>query len=198
MKIFVNLLTTGRLLIALILPLLKNQISGLNFIITIALIFFTDTLDGKLSRKYNVQTLYGSMMDTLADKVVTIILMFMVFSRIKILILMIILEMIIVVTSAVGWICGKKVTVIMFGKIKMWLLCLSIITSYMNYFSVISDKITISLCTITCITQTIVLFKYITAIINQKPQKNKIFKFESAKELKYKLFDTKYYLEIIS
>ena len=96
MKIFVNLITTFRFLYTLILPLLEQKISNRAFLINIIILFLTDSIDGFLARKFNVQTLYGSMMDTIADKGLSIILMILLVSRMKMLSIVLILEIFII------------------------------------------------------------------------------------------------------
>ena len=81
MKILVNVITTFRFLYTMILPILKGRISRLAFIINIALLFLTDFIDGALARKFKVQTLYGSVMDTIADKTLSIILIVLLIKK---------------------------------------------------------------------------------------------------------------------
>ena len=71
-KFFVNLLTTLRFLSIIVLIIIFKKVSHRLFILTISLLFLTDFIDGKLARKYKVQTIYGSNMDTIADKALSI------------------------------------------------------------------------------------------------------------------------------
>lgn len=52
MKIFVNIITTIRFTYALFLPILKNKISEVAFVINIAILFLTDSIDGILASKW--------------------------------------------------------------------------------------------------------------------------------------------------
>ena len=72
MKIFVNLITTTRFMYTLILPILQSRMSNTSFIINLIILFLTDTVDGFLARKFKVQTFYGSIMDTIADKTLSL------------------------------------------------------------------------------------------------------------------------------
>ena len=56
------------------MPFLMNQLDNITFIMIVILLYITDWIDGFMSRKFGVQTLFGSVMDTLADKVLCIIL----------------------------------------------------------------------------------------------------------------------------
>ena len=66
-KIFVNTLTVFRCIFTSAMPFLIDKVSNITFLIIIAALFFTDCLDGFISRTCKVQTLFGSMMDTIAD-----------------------------------------------------------------------------------------------------------------------------------
>ena len=69
-----NFLTVFRCLFTFTMPVLFNKISNTAFICIIIALYTTDWFDGFLSRKFGVQTLFGSIMDTIADKVLCIIL----------------------------------------------------------------------------------------------------------------------------
>jgi phosphatidylglycerophosphate synthase len=195
MKIFVNLITTIRFIYSLFLPFLKSKISNVAFICNIVLIFLTDFIDGKLARKYNVQTLFGSIMDTIADKTLSIILILSILKDVNSLLPILIFEFIIATINTIGWVSGKNTKVNMIGKLKMWLLGTTIVIGYMNYFGIISYNIVKYLSFITCIIQICVIIKYISSLAKQKSiiKRAKINSFE---ELKYILFDTEYYANV--
>ena len=69
MKLLVNLITASRLLFTVILMIIYKSIPNYWFLILIAIIFSTDFIDGKLARKFHVETFFGSLMDTMADKI---------------------------------------------------------------------------------------------------------------------------------
>ena len=58
---------------------LRYIIAGVLFIIA----SITDFIDGKLARKYKVQTIYGSNMDTIADKALSIGLIILLLQKNK-------------------------------------------------------------------------------------------------------------------
>ena len=96
MKIIVNLITTIRFLCALMTPILKLFVSDKVFIITIIVLFMTDSIDGFLARKFKVQSLYGSFMDTIADKaLIGLLTIMLLVNQIDILLAMLIGEIII-------------------------------------------------------------------------------------------------------
>lgn len=73
-KVFVNALTVFRCIFTFAMPFLVDKVLDGAFIVMVIGLYFTDWLDGFISRKCGVQTLFGSIMDTVADKVLCIIL----------------------------------------------------------------------------------------------------------------------------
>ncbi len=110
MKVIVNIMTTTRFLYALFLPIVKISFSDKAFFINIIILFLTDWIDGFLARKFNVQTLYGSMMDTIADKALTMILIILLVRKINILAIILIGEIIISIINVLGTFQNKKIT----------------------------------------------------------------------------------------
>lgn len=196
MKIFVNLLTTGRLVIALLLPFIKNKIFNNFFIGSIIIIFLTDFIDGKLARKYNIQTFFGSYMDTLANKVLNIILLIMLSDKSKMSLIMLILEISILIINSIGWILKKKTKSSILGRAKMWAIGITITLEYMNYFNIINidvNHIIVNLfIIITTIMQILVIVDYAIKFIKDDNKRLNI-KLKSWKDLAYILFNTDYY-----
>lgn len=198
MKIFVNLMTTIRFAYTLILPILKLRISNTAFIINIVILFLTDSWDGILARKFKVQTLYGSVMDTIADKTLSIILLSMLLiNKLDILSLVLLCEIIISIPNVIGMITGKKTKSSWIGKIKMWLLSITIVLSYLNYFDIVDYNVVIISSVITIILQLFAIHGYIRTLLSQKEIKQERKPINNLADLKYVLFDTDYYLSTI-
>ena len=197
MKILVNLMTTIRFVYTLILPILKLKISQTAFVINIIILFLTDSWDGLLARKYKVQTLYGSVMDTVADKTLSIILLsILLMDRMGILSVVLLCEIIISIPNILGMATGKKTKSSIIGKIKMWLLSITIVLSYLNYFNIVNYNIVIVSSVITITMQLFAIYGYIKNLIIQKEIKQERKKIENIADLKYILFDTDYYMSL--
>lgn len=194
MKVIVNLITTIRFAYTLILPILRARISDLSFIINIIVLFLTDSIDGILARKYKVQTMYGSLMDTIADKTLCIVLMLLLIPKMNIVIAMLIGEILIACINIFAIMQGKKTKSSLIGKTKMWVISITIVLSYMYYFNIIGYNIAfISVC-ITIIAQVVAMIDYINSLRKQKSNSKTIHKIKNIQDLKYVLFNTEYYL----
>ena len=119
MKIFVNLITTLRFVYTLILPILQLKISNTAFIVNLVILFLTDTVDGFLARKFRVQTFYGSLMDTIADKTLSIVLLIILANHINILYVVLLCEILIALLNSFEMVRRKRTKSIIIGKIKM-------------------------------------------------------------------------------
>lgn len=67
-KCIVNGLTGSRVVATFMMPILFNILSAPVFLLVVAVVLFTDFLDGKLARKWDVSTIFGSYADMTADK----------------------------------------------------------------------------------------------------------------------------------
>lgn len=197
MKIFVNLLTTFRLLNSLALFLLKQKISGYWFIADIMLIFFTDSIDGLLARKFNVQTLYGSIMDTIADKALCIILIILSVGKIESFAYILIGEIIISVINIVFKMMGRNAKSRRLGKIKMWSISVTLVLGYLNYFGILNNMIIVNIgSTVTLVLQVLAIIDYINYLKQEETIQENKKKIRSKEDLFYVLFNTEYYLSI--
>ena len=196
MKILVNSITTIRFVFTLFLPFLESRVSSTTFIISIMLLFSTDAIDGTLARKYNVQTLYGSIMDTIADKALSMMLLLILISKINIATIMLLLEFVIAIINTIAFIKGKNPESSIFGKIKMWLISMTIVLGYVCYFDIINDTTVIVGTFVTTMAQLIVIIDYLKKLIKKEKNIKPIFKLKNKKELKEILFDTEYYMNI--
>lgn len=195
MKVLVNIITGLRLVFTIILPIMKERVSMWAFIIDIALLFLTDFLDGFLARKFKVQTLFGSLLDTIADKTLSIMLLIMLIGNNKLLIIVLVLECIISITNMIIVCLKKKTKSSMLGKIKTWIIATTIILGYMYEFGFL-DMIFVKIMTVvTIVMQIFVAIGYVRTLIVSKTTGEKEEKIVKTKGLKYVFFDTEYYME---
>lgn len=197
MKIFVNLITTLRFVYTLILPILQLKISNTAFIVNLVILFLTDTVDGFLARKFRVQTFYGSLMDTIADKTLSIVLLIILANHINILYVVLLCEILIALLNSFEMVRRKRTKSIIIGKIKMWFLATTIISGYLYYFNVIELQIVNYLCLITVAVQIVTYVSYVKYLESQKDNLREKPELKSAKDLKYILFNTDFYLNSI-
>lgn len=196
-KIFVNSLTVFRCIFTFAMPFLIKKVSDLTFLIIIGILFFTDCLDGFISRKCRAQTLFGSIMDTIADKVLCIVLILCISSEAIILYTILIGELIIALINTVGTISGASIKASMMGKAKMWALAIATLLGYMYYFEICGILLLNIVGIIVILMQIFVIFTYGSKMKKIKHIQNKKFEFKKGKELAYTLFDTDYYLNTV-
>ena len=135
MKIFVNALTTSRFILAIVFMFLLNKIGNIPFLVSICILFLTDTLDGILARKYHIETYYGSLMDTLADKALNIALLLPLINMNRYYLSILIIEVITMVINLTGLLLHKEIKAKMSGKIKMWVVSVTILLGYISLFN---------------------------------------------------------------
>ena len=179
------------------MPFLVDKVVDAAFIVIVALLYFTDWIDGFVSRKCGVQTLFGSIMDTVADKVLCIILIICIPNKHWILYTMMVGEILIAVMNSLGVLNGATLVAIMLGKAKMWALAIVTILGYMHYFNICNEIFVLIPAVIVIIMQVIVLFEYGSRIQKIKQVRQEKVKYKKGKELAYALFNTEYYLSTL-
>ena len=133
--ILVNGITMTRVIGALILPFLSKKISAQQLILYIVFLLLTDTPDGYLARKYNACTLFGALIDAVADKLLTLATLLVIIDRYPLLWLCVLFEVIITVINYISGTSGSNLKSSMLGKVKTWLLGIGIVIGYLVYFS---------------------------------------------------------------
>ena len=195
MKIVVNLITSFRLIFTFLLPLLKDKTSETVFLVCIILLFLTDSIDGTLARKFKVQTYFGTIMDVIADKALSIVLAISLIETQKIFIGILSIEVLIGILNSVNFFMGKKAKSSIIGKVKTWIVAISIIFGYMCDYSLINYNFVKIFGYITIIFQIVTFIKYTIYFYKEKTYQRNKWKMRSFEDIKYLLFDTEYYLK---
>lgn len=133
-KIFPNLLTGFRLVIAPIILILG--LMGKEHIVLILTIIacLTDLFDGFFARKWDVSTQFGAKLDAVSDKIFAISLLISLTKKIKLLWIIILLEIAIALINLYFYSKMHKSETLMIGKIKTTCLFLCIVISFFYLF----------------------------------------------------------------
>lgn len=217
MKKFVNILTISRIIATFVLPFVWNYLRPLYILLFVALVLLTDFLDGLLARKFHVQSLFGSIMDVVADKVFGIIIVLIVAKHLPIYYLPLLLEVGIALINFTAAFLGATTKSSFLGKTKMWFLGIAIVLGIISIFGegilefVKSgylydflkgtydnvDMFIIASVFVTVGAEIMVITDYSRHIIKELKMKKKKLKytFKSKEDLKIALFDTEYCLK---
>lgn len=194
MKIFVNLITIFRLSFTIILATLKNHLQKSSFISAVIILFLSDCIDGLLARKFKVQTLFGSLLDTIADKILCIVLYIFLIDEKPILIPILICEITIAIINIIAIIMKKKPKSNIIGKIKMWFVGINILTGYLYYFNIVTYTFIFISTALTFIMEIATIISYILNLLKPRSPSEIKLKIKDIKDLNYILFNTEYYL----
>lgn len=217
MKKFVNCLTLIRVFATFLLPIMWTFFKPATLIVVVALILLTDFFDGMLARKFHVQTLFGSIMDSVADKMFGIVIVLILATHQPLFYLIVIFEILIALINVIAAALGALTKSSFLGKFKMWLLGITTLFGIVSMFensllavmdiefinNVISlfieneESIIFASVFITAGSEIMVAVDYARRIIKDlRKNKKKIkYDFKSDEELKKALFDTDYYLK---
>lgn len=217
MKKFVNALTLTRILATFIIPFLWNNIHPSLLIVFVTLILLTDFFDGMLARKFHVQSLFGAVMDAVADKVLGIVIIIILASTKKLFYISLVLELMITIINFVAAFLGATTKSSFLGRVKMWFLGISIFLGILAIFkedilSVISlnalyslidflalniDNILFASIFLTAGTEFMVAIDYLRRILKELKNKNEriTYNLKKKEDLAFVLFDTEYCLK---
>lgn len=213
MKKFVNALTLARIIATIIIPILWIHLKPFELFIFVAFILLTDFFDGMLARSFHVQSIFGSIMDAVADKVFGIMIILIVASYKKIFYIPFILEIAISLINLIPFFYGATTKSSFLGRVKMWFLGIALGAGilfvfksdllFLNQYKVVAfllkniELITLISVCVASGTEIMVAIDYAHRVTKElKGHKHKLhFKLKSDKELKLALFDTDYYLK---
>lgn len=124
-KIIVNGLTLTRVIATISMPVLYNFLTASTFLLIIGGVLLTDALDGFFARKWEVSTIFGSLFDMGADKVLGVsVLMILSFSY-PVMLIPLMLEIFITYINNKSMSKGSIGASSQIGRVKTWLIGLS-------------------------------------------------------------------------
>lgn len=212
MKVFVNSLTLIRLLATFILPFVWRILSPLGIIVFVASVLLTDFFDGFFARTFHVQSLFGSLLDTIADKVFGIVIILIVAIYYPIYYIIAVLEIQIAIINTIAAFMGLRTKSSFIGRAKMWVLGVSTVMGIIFIFSsdllkitaikpvldvILANKdILLASVFLTTGAEIMVAIDYVIKMLKElRVNKSKIkYDFKNSEDIKHVLFDTKYYL----
>ncbi len=134
-KILVNSITFTRVIGTFLMPFVYKNLSPDNFIIYIVLLLLTDSIDGCLARRLKASTLFGALLDTLADKLLAFATIIVLANVYKTMWMPLILEVLITFINVNTGTKGAHIESSMLGKIKTWILGVCTVAGFITAFS---------------------------------------------------------------
>lgn len=133
-KYIPNTLTISRIILT---PIIMATFISNNLLLTLILTIYsltTDFLDGFLSRKWNVTSKLGALLDQIADKVLGISALIISIKYVPILFLNLIFECVISSINIISKLKGNNPKSLFSGKVKTWSLSFTIVSSIATKF----------------------------------------------------------------
>lgn len=213
--VIINLITSVRLIGALVLPFIYNKFDTSIISLIIIFLFASDLIDGFLARHLHCATFFGSIMDAACDKLLSAVSFIILSIKYHFMLAPLAVEIAILYTIYSTYRYGGNVQSRMLGKVKTFVADLCVIfcfvllslpslkmnNSFVNYIIDNTDNFIMVLSLIMLIFCLIALADYVMR--NKEARKN-----PKCMEIKYEeknrkkgslilkqLFDTEYYLE---
>jgi phosphatidylglycerophosphate synthase len=98
------------------------------------IIAFTDFLDGKLARKWDVCSDFGAKLDAVADKILAFGLLIVLILKNNIFLYLLLFEILISLFNIFSFIKTNLTESLLVGKIKTWILFITLILGLINVF----------------------------------------------------------------
>ncbi|MGM9834714.1 MAG: CDP-alcohol phosphatidyltransferase family protein [Bacilli bacterium] len=207
MKIVVNSITSLRLLGTFLMIPIYLCFGWLVTAVVAGILFATDFIDGTMARHFHVETFFGSVLDTVADKSFAIIILAILAFINPLFLICIFLEICISIVNYKSIQKGNNVQSSKIGKIKTFILDLTVVITLIIMaldnletfdfnipFEIISFIIVMS----TSLAQVITLRDYIIKsikgdITNKKCKEKRGTVLKTYNEILYILFNTEFY-----
>ena len=125
-KIIVNSLTFSRIIGTVLMPFLYTWFNSFTFLVIIGLLLLTDFFDGLLAKIWGVSTIFGSLLDMLADKLLALGILVILGIMYPLMFIPLIFEILITIINIRSAFLGSYTKSSEIGRIKMWILGVSI------------------------------------------------------------------------
>ena len=134
-KILVNAITMTRVIGTFLMPFVSSAFTAEKLTAYIILLLLTDSIDGIMARRLKVSTLFGALLDTLADKLLSIATLIVLAKIYPIMYLPLITEVLITLINVIFGTKGAHVESSMLGKAKEWVLGICIVLGFITTFA---------------------------------------------------------------
>ena len=134
-KILVNAVTMIRVIGTFLLPIISIKFNAKELVTYIIILLVTDMVDGILARRLGVSTLFGSLFDALADKLLGIALLIVIASHYPLMLLPVITEVLITLINTSGGSRGSSIESSKLGKFKTLILGICIVIAFLTIYA---------------------------------------------------------------
>ena len=190
--IIVNIITLSRIVGSIFLFPIFFAYGKIVVGLILAFLFFTDSVDGYLARKYDVSTFFGSIIDSICDKVIIIVSCLLLCFINKFMYICIILEALIFMVNLYALMQNGNIKSSKIGKTKMWILTICVTLGFFLSFD--SNLVNILIAVPAIISELVTVIDYIVKASKLKPSiKIKAPKYKKSSEIKFMLFDPEFY-----
>lgn len=190
--VVVNIITLSRIIGSIFLFPIFFAYGKIVVGLILAFLFFTDSVDGYLARKYDVSTFFGSIIDSICDKVIIIVSCLLLCFINKFMYICIALEALIFIVNLYALMQNGNIKSSQIGKIKMWVLTICVTLGFFIPYK--STLVNLLIAIPAIIFDLITVIDYIVKASKLKPSiKIKTPKYKKGSEIKYMLFDPEFY-----
>lgn len=133
--IFVNSITMIRVIGTFLLPIISTTFSAKGVVSYLIILLLTDSIDGILARRLNASTIFGALLDALADKMLGIATLCLLAFKFPIMLLPVMAELAIVLINTTGATKGSGIESSLLGKFKTWIMGISMVLAFLTVYA---------------------------------------------------------------
>lgn len=146
-------------------------------------LLLTDLFDGKLARKWNVQSKLGADLDAVGDKIMFLGMALPIIASNPLILINVLLEGAISYINVLGRLQDMDTKTVYSGKLKTWFLSLLLLIGYITQFFSVPKTILDVIMAITCVSQGITLSDYVNEYKKMKQEQHEKMLYEYQKKL---------------